>query len=155
MNWRQAMEPQGLNWWTIVSGMGMNFVLTAFLLLGLATLTAGEGGAGEVVVSLTLSLGAFLIPLLTAYVCGRISGERFLAYGFYPLVGFAVLAVPSALSSLMFSVLMLGFGALGAFNGANLVARRSVRRRREIYGTEPAGEADQPGNPDGAPEARA
>jgi hypothetical protein len=149
MNWRQMLEPQGLNWWTIVSGMGMNFVLTSFLLLGLATFTAAEGGLGEVAVSLTLSLGAFLIPLLTAYVCGLVSGERYLAYAFYPLVGFAVLTVPAALSSLMLSVLMLGFGFLGAFNGANLAARRAARRRREIYGSE---DSDAP---DASPEARA
>ena len=84
--------------------MGMNFVLTSLLFLVLIGLTSGGGSAEEgappagiispAAYTLAMSVGAFLIPLLTAYVCGRISGERYLTYAFYPLVGYLILAVP-------------------------------------------------------------
>ena len=130
MDWKGAFSPSGLNWWTVVSGIGMNFLLTAFLFLGVTTLTAQ--GASEVVFTLTMCAGAFVIPLLTAYVCGRLSDERYLAYGFYSLVGFLILAVPGVLYARLFGLLTLGFGILGALNGAMLAARRGAKRRREI-----------------------
>jgi hypothetical protein len=39
----------------------------------------------------------------------------------------------------MSGFLVVGFGILGAINGATLVARRKIRRRREIYGPEDEG----------------
>jgi hypothetical protein len=126
----RLLNPQGLNWWTVVSGMGLNFVLTSFLLLGAASVAA-QGGS-QVVSTLMVAGGAFLIPLLTAYVCGRMMGERFLAYGMYPLAGFLVVAVAGVLSTGVFGLLFIGFGLLGAFNGATLAARRAMRRRHTI-----------------------
>ena len=130
MEWRRIFEPQGLNWWTIVSGIGMNFVLTALLFIGLVYAAANE--VGEVIYTLTMTAGGFLIPMFTAYVCGRISGERFMAYAFYPLVGYLILAVPGVLSAGLFGLLMIAFGIMGAFNGANLAARRARRQRHYI-----------------------
>jgi hypothetical protein len=142
VNWKRELEPSGLNWWTVVSGMGMNFLLTSVLFLTMIGLT-GEGtpseegappagGMSPVMYTLAMSAGAFLIPLLTAYVCGRLGGERYLAYAFYPLIGFLVLAVPGVLYAGMFGLLVVLFGALGAFNGATLVARQAARRRHVI-----------------------
>ena len=68
-----------------------------------------------------------------------ISGERYMTYAFYPLIGFLVLSVPGILYSGVFGFLVVGFGILGAINGATLVARRAMRRRREIYGPEDEG----------------
>lgn len=126
-DWKRALDPSGLNWWTVVSGMGLNFVLTSFMSLALTALTAG--GTAPAVYTLSMSAGAFLIPLLTAYVCGRLADERYLAYAFYPLVGFLILAVPGVLYAGMFGLLIVLFGVLGAFNGATLAARRAARRR--------------------------
>jgi hypothetical protein len=130
MNWKRILDPSELNWWTVISGMGMNFLLTSFLFLTVTTLAAQ--GAPEVVFTLAMSAGSFLAPLLTAYVCGRLSDERFLTYAFYPLVGFLILAVPGILYAGLFGLLTVGFGVLGAFNGATLAARRSAKRRRAI-----------------------
>ncbi len=130
MDWRRVFEPQGLNWWTIVSGIGMNFVLTALLFLGLTYAAANE--IGEMTYTLLMAGGGFFIPLSTAYVCGRIGDERFLAYAFYPLIGYLILAVPGILSAGVFGLLMVAFGILGAFNGANLAARRARKRRHYI-----------------------
>jgi hypothetical protein len=130
MNLRQQLDPQGLNWWTVVAGMGMNFVLTSFLLLGVAGLAAQ--GTLQIGGMLLIVIGGFLIPLLTAYVCGRIMDERFLAYGLYPLVGFLVVAVAGVLSSGVLGLLFAGFGVLGAINGVALAARGAMRRRHTI-----------------------
>jgi hypothetical protein len=130
VDWKAAFSPSGLNWWTVVSGMGMNFLLTSFLFLGVTTMVAQE--MPEATITLAMSAGAFFIPLLTAYVCGRLSDERYLAYGFYPLVGFLILAVPGVLYARLFGLLTLGFGILGALNGTSLAARRGARRRHAI-----------------------
>jgi len=137
LNWKQELEPGGLNWWTVVSGMGMNFILTSFLFLAITALTQGaappeEGAGAPAVLTLAMSAGAFLIPLLTAYICGRLSDERYMAYAFYPLIGYLILAVPGVLYAGMFGILLVLFGVLGAFNGATLAARRAARRRHTV-----------------------
>ena len=129
-DWKRIFDPDGLNWWTIVSGMGMNFIFTAFLFLAVIGFT-GEG-VPPAVPTLTMSVGTFLIPLLTAYVCGRIADERYLTYGFYPLVGYMILAVPSVFYAGVFGFLLILFGILGAFNGATFAARRAAKRRHII-----------------------
>jgi len=130
--WSNLMlEPQGLNWWTIVSGMGMNFVLTSFLFLALVFSPIQEMGQ-TAVPPLILAIGGFLIPLLTAYICGRLSDERYLAYAFYPLIGYLILTVPGILFWRAFGALIVAIGVLGAFNGANLAARRAMKRRRAM-----------------------
>ena len=132
MNLKRVMNTEGLNWWTVVSGIGLNFVFTAFLFL---TMTAfSEQGLAPWLYTVTMCVGAFLIPLITAYVCGRLADERYLTYALYPLVGFLILTVPGILFAGVFGALITAFGVLGAFNGANLVARRAMKRRREIYG---------------------
>jgi hypothetical protein len=135
VNLRNVFDPEGLNWWTIVSGIGMNFALMAFLFLGMTGLSTA-GMMSGVLYPLAICGGAFLIPLGTAYVCGRMADERYLTYGLYSLVGFLVLAVPGVVVGGTIGLLILGFGVLGAFNGATLAARRAARRRREIYGDE-------------------
>jgi hypothetical protein len=133
----KVFDIQGLNWWVIASGIGMNFVLTLALLLATTVFVTAE--TNEIVSALSVSVGAFLIPFLTAYVCARVADERYLTYAFYPLIGFLVLAVPGIFYAGMFGLLVIGFGILGAINGATLVARRKIRRRREIYGPEDEG----------------
>jgi len=130
VDWKRILEPQGLNWWTIVSGMGMNFLLMVFLSLGLM-MFATEETSSAVFITI-VSLGSFLIPLLTAYICGRISDERYMAYAIYPLAGFMVLAVPGVVTVGLSGLLVIGFGVMGAINGANLAARRAMRRRHAI-----------------------
>jgi hypothetical protein len=130
VDWKRVFDPQGLNWWTVLSGMGMNLILTAFLFLAVTAWTAQ--GASEVAYTLAMCAGAFVIPLASAYACGRLSDERFLTYGLYSLVGFLILAVPGIVFAPMFGLLTIGFGVLGAVNGATLAARRAMKRRRAI-----------------------
>jgi hypothetical protein len=127
MNWEEMFNPQGLNWWLIVSGIGLNFVLMTFLML--VVIYAAQNEFNPNLITIVMSLGGFLIPLLTAYVCGRLGDERFLTYAFYPLIGYLVPVLFGILSSGVFGLLMVLFGVLGAFNGGTLAARRASRRR--------------------------
>jgi len=132
VNWKRIFEPQGLNWWTIVSGIGMNFVVTALLFITMAVVS-GENMGGALY-TLIMSVCGFLIPMTTAYICGRLADERYMTYAMYPLIGYLILAVPGILFAGVFGLLMVAFGVLGAFNGANLAARAAHKRRQEIYG---------------------
>ena len=130
MDFNRIFNPQGLNWWIVVSGIGMNFVLMTLLVL--AILYASQTGLSPTLFTVAMSLGGFLIPLLTAYVCGRMGDERFLAYAFYPLIGYLMPVLFGMTSAGMFGLLMVVFGVLGAFNGGTLAARRASRRRHYI-----------------------
>jgi hypothetical protein len=133
VDWRRVFDLKGLNWWVVLSGMGMNFVLTSFLMLWIASSTSTEGEvAGSALITLVMMGGGFFIPLLTAYVCGRLSDERFLTYAAYSLVGYLIPVMPGILASGGMGFLMLAFGFLGAFNGATLSARRVMKRQRQI-----------------------
>jgi hypothetical protein len=136
MNFDRIFNPQGLNWWIIVSGIGMNFVLMTFLVLGVVY--AAETGVNAALVTTAMSVGGFLIPLLTAYVCGRMGDERFLAYAFYPLVGYLMPVLFGLTSAGVFGILMIVFGVLGAFNGGSIAARRANRRRHYMGDDEQA-----------------
>lgn len=130
MNFDQILNPKGLNWWLVVSGIGMNFVLMTFLVIGVVY--ASQTGISPALFTTAMSLGGFLIPLLTAYACGRMGDERFMAYAFYPLIGYLMPVVFGMTSAGMFGVLMVVFGVLGAFNGGNIAARRANRRRHYV-----------------------
>jgi hypothetical protein len=127
MNFDRIFNPQGLNWWIVVSGIGMNFVLMTFLVIGVVY--AAENGTNPAWTTTAMSLGGFLIPLLTAYVCARMGDERFLTYAFYPLIGYLMPVLFGITSAGMFGLLMVVFGVLGAFNGGNMAARRARRRQ--------------------------
>lgn len=127
MDFDRIFNPQGLNWWLVVSGIGLNFVSMTFLMLGV--IYAAQNEFSPALITTAMSLGGFLIPLLTAYVCGRMGDERFLTYAFYPLIGYMVPVLFGIASAGMFGLLMVVFGVLGAFNGGNLAARRASRRR--------------------------
>jgi len=143
VNWKRIFEPQGLNWWTIVSGMGMNFVMTAFLFIIMAVVSGEE--MGGTVYTLIMSVCGFLIPMITAYICCRLAGERYMTYAMYPLIGYLILAVPGILFAGVFGLLMVAFGVLGAFNGANLAARAAHKKRQEIYGDLNIADSQPPG----------
>jgi hypothetical protein len=130
MNFDRIFNPQGLNWWIVVSGIGMNFLLMTFLMLGVVY--GAENALSPALVTTIMSLGGFLIPLFTAYVCGRMGEERFMGYAFYPLIGYLMPLVFGIASAGLLGILMAVFGVLGAFNGASLAARRANRRRHYI-----------------------
>ena len=135
MDWKKIFDLRDINWWTLLAGMGMNFAMVSFLFLGI-TYAEAQGMAPTLYTVLMLG-GGFLIPLFTAYICGRLTEERYLTYGLYSLVGYLLLAVPGVLYAGLFGLFMVFFGVMGAFNGSHLAAMRASKRRHAPGGPEP------------------
>jgi len=139
VDWKRVFEPRsdsyprGLNWWIVSSGIGTNLLLMVVLVFLLTVLRAT--GLGSMAYVLLACGGAFSIPFFTAYLCGRLAGERYLSYAFYPLTGFLVPVVPGAFLAGTPALLLAGFGFLGAWNGAILLQRRAAQQRDAIYGS--------------------
>ena len=127
MDWKRTFDPRGLNWWLVAAGIGTNFSLVIALLFGLITLRAQ--GIHDAVYPLLICGGAFLSTMLTAIICARIAGTRYMTYALYPLIGFLVPVVPGVLLAGEFALLVAGFGILGAINGAYGAARRDTQHR--------------------------
>ena len=127
MDWKRILDPRGLNWWLVAAGIGTNFCLVIALLFVLVTLRTQ--GIHDAVYPLLICGGAFLATMLTATICARLAGERYMTYALYPLIGFLVPVVPGVLLAGAFALLVAGFGILGAVNGAYGVARRAARYR--------------------------
>ncbi|MBN1641619.1 MAG: hypothetical protein JXA09_10320 [Anaerolineae bacterium] len=128
MDWKRVFDPRGLNWWLIAAGIGTNLLLVIALLIALVALRMRD--MNDVAYVLLICGGAFLAPMLTAILCARLAGERYMTYALYPLIGFLVPVVPGALLAGGFALLVAAFGVLGAINGAHAVARQAARRRR-------------------------
>lgn len=130
MDWKRVFEPTGLNWWIVASGIGTNFLLVIVLFFLLAVLR--DTGLDRTLYLLLACGGAFSVPFGTAYLCGRLAGERYLSYAFYPLAGFLVPVVPGVLWAGVLALLLAGFGFLGAWNGALLLQRREAIYRSSV-----------------------
>jgi hypothetical protein len=124
VDWKRVFEPTGLNWWIVASGIGTNFLLVIVLFAMLVVLRGT--GLDRTLYLLLVCGGAFSVPFGTAYLCGRLAGERYLSYAFYPLAGFLVPVVPGVLWAGVLALLLAGFGFLGAWNGALLLQRREA-----------------------------
>jgi len=135
MDWKKIFDLHDINWWTLLAGMGANYALVSFLFLGI-TFAESQGMAPALYTLLMLG-GGFLIPLLTAYICGRLTEERYMTYCLYSLVGYLLLIAPGVLRSGLPGLFMVFFGLMGALNGSHLAAMRASRRRHAIQDTEP------------------
>jgi hypothetical protein len=131
VDWKRTFAPTGLNVWIVASGIGTNFLLVMALFALLILLRAT--GVDPTLYLLLACGGAFSVPFGTTYLCGRLAGERYLSYAFYPLVGFLVPVVPGILWTGGLALLLAGFGFLGAWNGALLLQRRAAQRRAAIH----------------------
>jgi hypothetical protein len=131
MDWKRIFEPVGLNWWIVAAGIGTNFLLTVVLFVLLALLRAT--GLDSAPYLLLACGGAFSIAFLTGYLCGRLAGERYTSYAFYPLAGYLLPLAPGVLIAGLPALLLAGFGFVGAWNAALLLQRRAARRRDAIY----------------------
>jgi len=149
MDWKRMFEPVGLNWWIVAAGIGTNFLLTVALFVLLALLRAA--GLDSAPYLLLACGGAFSVSLFTAYLCGRLAGERYLSYAFYPLAGYLLPLAPGVLIAGLPALLLAGFGFLGAWNGALLLQRRAARQRAAIYRSSAEYEPADQSSPDSHP----
>jgi hypothetical protein len=149
MDWKRIFEPVGLNWWIVAAGIGTNFLLTVVLFVLLALLRAT--GLDSAPYLLLACGGAFSIAFLTGYLCGRLAGERYTSYAFYPLAGYLLPLAPGVLIAGLPALLLAGFGFVGAWNAALLLQRRAARRRDAIYRSSAGSESAKKSSPDSHP----
>lgn len=149
MDWKRIFEPVGLNWWIIAAGIGTNFLLTVVLFVLLALLRAT--GLDSAPYLLLACGGAFSVAFLTGYLCGRLAGERYSSYAFYPLAGYLLPLAPGVLIAGLPTLLLAGFGFVGAWNAALLLQRRAARQRDAIYRFSAEHEPANKNSPDSHP----
>jgi hypothetical protein len=149
VDWKRVFEPVGLNWWIVAAGIGTNFLLTVVLFVLLALLRAT--GLDSAPYLLLACGGAFSIAFLTGYLCGRLAGERYTSYAFYPLAGYLLPLAPGVWIAGLPALLLAGFGFVGAWNAALLLQRRAARQRDAVHRSsaryESADRNPQDGNP--------
>jgi len=100
---RDLLNFQGVNWWTLLGGIGLNFVMTTFLSLFGTYLSVNEATA-EVYARLgapLMVLVIFGLTLLAGWVIGKIADDE---------------PVKHALLSSLGALVPLGFAAVMTFN---------------------------------------
>ena len=89
---RHLFSFDGVNWWTLLGGLGLNFVLTMFISLGgayLSTNPATEAFYGQFGAPLMIVV-VFLFCGLAGFVTGKIADENHVKHAFLASLGAAV-----------------------------------------------------------------
>ena len=124
---------RGINWWTLLGGMGFNFLVATLSALVGAYLGANEGTAelyaqfGSALLILIIFLGC----LLAGFITGKIADDVPLKHAFLSSLGAFVPLVFAG--TMTFNPLLLMTAAVavaGNFNGGILAQPASQRRRR-------------------------
>jgi hypothetical protein len=124
---RQLLNFEGINWWTLLGGLGFNFVITVFTSLGGAYLATNEStadfysrfGPPLMVILIFLACG------LAGYVVGKIADDLPLKHAFWASLGAVVPFFATAVLSFNpMPFLMAGVALAGAMNGGMLATPR-------------------------------
>jgi hypothetical protein len=119
---------RGINWWTLLGGIGMNFIITIFLALsgaylGLVEETAeayAEFGLPAIVLALFLACG------LAGFIVARIADDVPVKHSFVASLGAVTpLAAVGILSFNPLPIMMALVAVAGNLNGGMLAMRRS------------------------------
>ncbi|MFH1086870.1 MAG: hypothetical protein V1772_14065, partial [Chloroflexota bacterium] len=121
---------QGVNWWTLLGGMGLNFVITIVF-----SIAGAYFGSNEATLNVyaqvgppLLVLGVFLGCLLAGFITGKLADENPIKHAFLASLGAFVPYVAVGVMSLNPMILMLAAVAVaGNLNGGILA---QPRRRR-------------------------
>ena len=126
MNWKALFNLRGINFWWLVSGVGLNISWTIVVLLfAFRVLSAGIDTVENVQV--VLMVGSFLGPLVIGWLIGRWAGDgRGPTYGLIGSFGSLALILYVVLPSGPLGLLVAVVAAAGGLNGGLL----SERRRR-------------------------
>ena len=131
---KDLLNFDGINWWTLLGGLGLNFVITVIVGLGSIYLqaTEPEGGFFTSFGAPILVLGLFLACTLAGFIVGKIAGDVPVKHALWSSMG---AVVPLLIGSIVFmnpNTLMFPVMALtGGLNGGML----AMPRRR--YGPPP------------------
>jgi hypothetical protein len=117
---KNLLNFEGINWWTLVAGLGANFVATTFIALAIVALRGDQSAAGvfESFGLLIVLAAIFLICGLVGYIIAKIADDQPLKHALWASMG-------SAVPFVVFGVLLLNpnlvlgaaFSVLGALNG--------------------------------------
>jgi len=123
---------QGVNWWVLLGGMGMNFIITmVYALLG-AYLGSNEATADKYaqIGPPVMVLAIFLSCILAGFIAGKLADENPVKHAFLSSLGAFVPFIAVGVMSLNPMMLMLAAVAVaGNLNGGVLAQPR--RRRSE------------------------
>lgn len=131
---RHLFSFDGVNWWTLLGGLGLNFVLTMFASLGGAYLSAnpateafyGQFGAPMMIIVIFLMCG------VAGFVTGKIADEYHIKHAFLASLGAAVPFFIGGL--LLFSpmqVMLAAVAVAGNMNGGMLSVPKPKYTRPE------------------------
>ncbi len=127
MNLRRIFDLQGLNWWYVIGGMGMNFILSIVLaMLRIRFLNFEQEQTQAMVEQTVLMLGTFVITLLTGWLVGKMAGEKGPTYGIVCSAGSLMVIVPSFGISLI-TLMLVVISLAGGLNGGLMSARSRKR----------------------------
>jgi hypothetical protein len=128
---KHVMSFEDVNWWTLVSGFGANFIIAA-----VATILGAYLGSTESTTAWyalygppLMLLGVFVAALLTGMVVCRSADDVPLRHAFLSSLGAVAPFVFGALFTLNYMLLMLAIVAvLGNMNGAMMALPKPHRR---------------------------
>ncbi len=132
MNFRSLLNFEGINWWTLLGGLGLNFVITVFTSIGGFYLASNEGtqsfyanfGPPLMVVWI------FLVCALAGYITGKVADDLPLKHAFWGSLGAVVPLFVGAGFSFLVSgpnptaFLLPVVASAGAMNGGMLATPR-------------------------------
>jgi len=124
---KQLLNFNGINWWTLLGGLGLNFVITAITSLAGAYLATNESTAefytkfGPPLMVIWL----FLACALAGYIVGKIADDLSLKHAFWSSLG---AVVPLLAGALLFfnpmQFMLAGVALAGAINGGMFATPR-------------------------------
>jgi len=128
---RSMLNFQGINWWTLLSGIGLNFIITTFASLGGTYLATNEATAsfytrfGPILMLLILFASYVLAGFITAKIADDVPTKHsFLSSlgAVFPLIFAGVLAFNP------FLIMLALVAVAGNMNGGMLAISRSRRQ---------------------------
>ena len=121
----------GINWWTLLGGIGLNFVITTFLSLGGTYLAGSEGTSAfyQQFGPLIMIVAIFVTCAGAGYITAKIADDVPVKHAFLASLGAVAPLVFVAVISFNPMLLMLALvAAAGALNGGMLGTPRPRRR---------------------------
>ena len=122
---------KGINWWTLLGGLGLNFVITVFASIGGAYLSSSEatlelykqiGPPGMVVV-------IFLACGFAGFITAKIADDEPVKHAFISSLGaIAPFVFTAVISFNIMPFMMAAVAAAGNLNGGMLAVRRPKHR---------------------------
>lgn len=120
---RYLFSFEGINWWTLLGGLGLNFILTLFTAMGGAYLGTNPGTAdfyAQFGAPITV-VAYFLLTGLVGFVTGKIAGEYQVRHAFMgSLGGLVPLLVVGVLTFTPMALMLAVVGVAGNMNGGML-----------------------------------